>query len=138
MPVHSPTSEEGLGDTVQQSDVAADVRLHVEARDLRPEQETPNVRRHAEFDEAKLFNGVDDDDVAAAATDRHQRPHQARMVRRRIAADQKKKIAVLDVIEGDGGRAGAYRAAQGDGAGLMTVEGAGIDVVGPVQPGEQL
>src|SRR5262249_56501047 len=65
----------------QQGDVAADVRLNIQAGDLRTEQETHDIGGHAEIDQAEFLDGVDDDDLAAATANVHECSHQARMVR---------------------------------------------------------
>ena len=77
----------------------------------------PNSRLRTSDGTLKLtrptsLTGIDDDDVAAAAADVHQRAHQPRMVRRRVAADEEEQVGVLDVVEGDGGGAGAERLAR--------------------------
>ncbi len=50
--------EHALGDAGQQRDVAADVRLHVQAGDLRAEQQAAHVARHAEVDQADSLTGL--------------------------------------------------------------------------------
>ncbi len=55
-----------LADAGEQGQVAADMRLHVEAGDLRAEQHAPHVARHAEVDQPRLDDRVDDDHLAAA------------------------------------------------------------------------
>src|SRR5262249_23207146 len=62
-----PAFEEQFGDPAQERDVAADVRLDVEAGDVRAEQERAHVGGHAEVDEPELLDRVDDDDLTAAA-----------------------------------------------------------------------
>ena len=130
--------EQQLGHAGQQRHVAADVRLDVQAGDLRAEEQAPDVGGNAEIDQADFLDRVDDDDLAAVPADVHQRPHQPRVVGGRVAADEEKQVGVFDVFERDGGRAGAQRFAQADAAGLVAVEGAVVDVVGAVEPGEEL
>ena len=130
--------EHVLGDAGQQRDVAADVRLDVQAGDPRAEQQAPRIARHAEVDEPDFFRRIDDDDVAAAAAHRHQAAKQPRMVRRRIAADQHEQIAALDVFELHRRRARAQARRQPDAARLMAVVRAVVDVVGAERPREEL
>ena len=61
--------DDALGDAGEQRQVAADVRLHVQAGDLAAEQQAPDVARHAESHQARLDDRVDDDHLPAAAAD---------------------------------------------------------------------
>ena len=46
--------DDALGDAGEQRQVAADVRLHVEAGDLGAEEQAADVARHAEADQARF------------------------------------------------------------------------------------
>ena len=94
---------------------------------------------HAEVDEARFHDRVDDDDLPAAAADLHQRAHQPRMVAGRVAADDEtpgrrcstsSSVTVAVPVPSD--------ACQADAAGLVAVVAAVVDVVRAVQPGEKL
>ena len=74
---------------------------------LRAEQQAPHVARHAEVDQPGFDDRIDDDHLAAAAADVHQRAHQPRMIAGRVAADDEHQVGVLDVFERDRGRAAA-------------------------------
>ena len=85
--------DDPLGDAGQQRQIAADVRLHVQARDLRAEQQAPDVARHAEVDQPRLDDRIDDDHFPAAPPHVHQRRHQPRMIAGRVAADDEDQSA---------------------------------------------
>ena len=130
--------DDALGDARQDGDVAADSRLKVMAGDLGAEEKAAQIRRYAEVDEAGLLERIDDDDIAAVSTDLHHRAHQARMVRRRVAADQEEHVGILHVFENDGCRTGSDGLVETDAAGLMAVIRTVVDVIGAVKSGEQL
>src|SRR5262249_28771963 len=97
-----------------------------------------------EADQAELFEGVDDDDLAASALELEERGHEARVVAGGGGAggggggNPPLVAGFLDVVEGDGGGAGAGDAGEADAAGLVAEEGAVVDVVGAVEAGEEL
>ena len=131
--------EHVLGDAGQQRKIAADVRLDVQAR----QSALPNSRLRGSLGTRKLtspisFSRIDDDDVAAAAAHGHQAAKQARMVGRRIAADEHEQIAAFDILELHGGRARSQARCQTDTARLMAVVRAVVDVVGPERAREEL
>ena len=130
--------EDGFGYTSQQGDVASDVGLKVEAGDVRAEQQADRVGGDLEPDQAKLFEGIDDDDVSAASADFHQLMHEPGMVGRGVGADEKDQVAVAQVFQDDGGCAGAGDRGQPDARCLMAIVGAVVDVIGTVEPGKQL
>ncbi len=66
--------------------------------DLRAEEQTPHVARHAEVDQPRFDHRIDDDHFAAAPPHVHQRPHQPRMVARRVAADDEHQVRLLDIL----------------------------------------
>src|SRR6266542_7024528 len=86
--IFRPALEQSLCDAGEQRDVAADVRLDVQARNAGSKKEAGRIARYAEFDETDLLRRVDDDDVTAAAADLHQAAEQARVVGCGIAANQ--------------------------------------------------
>ena len=53
--------DDALGDARQQGQVAADVRLNIEAGDLRAEEQAAHVAGHAEVDQPRLNDWVNDD-----------------------------------------------------------------------------
>ena len=130
--------EQRLGDSLEQRDVAGDVRLQKRAGDVRAEQQAARVRRHAEIFQAALARRVDDDHLAAPAAYFHQRAHEARVVRRRVRANQKKQVDRVQVFKLHRRRAGAQTLRQADAGSLMAIVRAVVDVVGAVQPREQL
>ena len=130
--------EHVFGDAGQQREIAADVRLHIEARDLAAEHQASWIARHTEVHEPDLLRRIDDDDVAAAAAHRHQAAQQPRMVRRRIATDEDEEIAALDVLELHGGGARSEACRQTDAARLVAVVRTVVDVVGAERPRQQL
>src|SRR5262249_3878079 len=102
------------------------------------EEQAAKVGGDAEVHQADFLDRVDDDDVAAPATDVRQRAHEPRVVGSRVAADQEVQVGVFNILQADGRGAGPERAGQPDGAGLVAVVGAVVYVVGAVQAGEQL
>jgi len=64
--VMSAHFDDPLGDPGEQRQIAADVRLHVEAGDRRAEQHAPHVAGDAEVDQAGLDNRIDHDALAAS------------------------------------------------------------------------
>ena len=127
-----------LHQTVDERQVTADVGLHVGARDLGPEEERPRIARHGKVDEPRLDDRVDDDHLSATTADHHQRPHQPRVVARRVTADQKHAVGLFHVVELHRAGAGADHARQPHATGLVAVVTAVVDVVGAVEPGEEL
>jgi hypothetical protein len=130
--------EQPLHHAVDEREVATDVRLHVHACDLGAEEERPGIARHGEVDRPRLDDRIDGDDLAAAATDHHERPHHPRVVAGGVAAQEHHEVGMLHVVELDGAGARADHARQADTAGLVAVEAAIVDVVGAVEPGEEL
>ena len=130
--------DDALGDTGQQCEVSADVRLDVQRRDLRPEEQADRIAGDAEVHQPGFDNGIDHDHMPAAAANVLECRHQPRMIAGRIAADDEHQVGVLDVFQHQRGRAGSQHAAQSDAARLMTVEAAIVDVVRPVHPREDL
>ncbi len=129
---------EGLGDSPQQRQITANVRLNVVAGDLRAFQQGHRIARHAKFYQASFSNRVDHDDFAAAASNVHQAGHQPRMIAGRVAADQKHAIRIFQVLQDDRRSPAADTRLQSNPAGLMTVVAAIVDVVGTVNAGQQL
>ena len=126
-----------LGHASEKRDVAADVWLHVKAGNLGAEQQAAPIRRHTEVDQAEFLHRIDDDDVAAAAAQGHQRAAStAGWFDAGLPADEKEVEVFSTSSRGDGCGADAERTAEADAAGLVTVKGAVVDVVGAVQPGE--
>ena len=135
-----PAFEQHLGDAGQQRDVAADVRLHVQAGDLRAEQQAPRIADGTrKLTRPSSFDRVDDDDVPAAAADRHQRcasaadgstPGCRRSGRYRSACSTSSSCTVAVPVPS------ARR--QADAARLVAVVRAVVDVVGAEEPGEEL
>src|SRR5262249_27523854 len=80
--------EEDLGNTGEERDVPADVRLNVEASDLRSEQQAAHIRGNTEIDEPQFFERVDHDHVPAAPANLHEIQQQARVIGGRVAAKQ--------------------------------------------------
>src|SRR5262249_22709612 len=87
---------------------------------------------------ADFLDRIDDNDMTAAAADVHQCPHQSRVIRGRVAADQEKQVGALHVFQTNGGRARSDGSCEPHAAGLVTVVGAVVDIVGAVQTSEKL
>ena len=136
--VDAAALEDDLRDPGQEGDVAADGRHEIEVGDAGAEEQAPHVARHLESYEPEFLERIDHDDLAATALDLHQRPHEPRMVGRRIAADQKEGVALVDILEVEGRGAAAGDARQTHARGLMAVEGAVVDVVGAPEAGDHL
>src|SRR5262245_669159 len=83
----------------EQRQITADVGLDVQGGDFRPEQQTADVARHAKIDQPGLYNWVDDDNLAAAASDAHKRPHESWVVARRISSDQENEVRPVEIFE---------------------------------------
>ena len=130
--------DDAFGHAGEQREISADVRLHVQRRDLRPEEQADRIAGDAEVHQPRFDDGIDHDHMSAAAANVLECRHQPRMIAGRVAADDEHQIGVLDVFQHQRRRAGPQHAAQSDAAGLMTVEAAIVDVVGPVHPGEDL
>ena len=130
--------DDAFGHSGQQGEIPADVRLHVQRRDLRPEEQADRIAGDAEIHQPGLDDRIDHDDMPAAAANVLERRHQPRMIAGRVAADDEHEVGVLDVFQHQRGRPGPQHAAQSDTARLMAVEAAIVDVVGPVHPGEDL
>ena len=100
-------SVDPLGDAGQQRQVAADVRLHVEAGDLRAEQQA-----RTSLGTLKLTMPVSTTGLMTITCPPRRRTfisvrHQPRMVAGRIAADDEHQVGMLDVFKRDRGRAAA-------------------------------
>ena len=79
--------------------------LHVQAGDLRAEQQAAHVAGNAEIDHAGFDDRIDDDHFAALAAQVRERAHQPRMVAGRIAADHEHQVGAFDVVQRNGRRA---------------------------------
>ena len=130
--------KEPLHETIDKGQVAADMRLHVGARDLGAKKEGPGIARHGEVHCAGLNDRIDRHDLAAPAADHHQRPHQPRVVAGRVAAEQEDHIGMFHVIERDGAGARADHASEPHATGLVAVEAAVVDVVRAIEPCDEL
>ena len=136
--VRGPHLDDPLGDARQQGQVAADIRLHVQAGDLAAEKHAARIAGDAKIHHADFAHGIDHDHLPAAAADMHQGRHQARMIAGRITADDEHQVRMLEILQLHGRGAGAERVGQADAAGLVTVVAAIVDVVRAVQTREEL
>ena len=127
-----------LHQSVDERQVAPHVRLHIRARDLGAKKQRPRIAGHREVDEPCLDDWIDNDHLAAAAADHHECPHHPRMIARGVATDQEHAVGMLHVVERDGARARANHACEPYAAGLVAVEAAVVDVIGAIEPGEEL
>src|SRR5262245_49807237 len=84
-----PEFERAFGNTMHQCRVTANVWLDIEAGDFAAKQEAADVARDAEVHEAGFSNWIDDDDFVAATAKVFEDRHEARMVARRVRADEK-------------------------------------------------
>src|SRR5688572_18734984 len=104
--------EYAFRDAGKQGEVAADVRLNVQARDLAAEEQTSPVAGHAKTLESKLDDWIDDDHTAAAPANFEQRAHQPGMVAGGVRADQKDEVRAMEIVQRNRCRARADRAGQ--------------------------
>jgi hypothetical protein len=68
----------------------------------------------------------------------HQRPHQTRMIGRRVSADQEEQVRILHILQVEGCRTRSKGCGQADATGLVAVEGAVVEKVGAIKAGKQL
>ena len=122
----------------EQGEITADVGLHVEAGDLCAEEQRAQITGHAEIDEARFHNRVDNDDLAPAPAYFHESAHQPGMIARRIASDDEHQIGRVEVFEHDRGCAAAGAAGETHAAGLVAVKTTIVHIVRAIEPGEHL
>ena len=91
--------DDTLGDASQQSQIPADVWLHIQRGDLRSEEQTERITRNTEVDQSRFNNRIDHNDVPATAADMLQGGHQARVVAGGISTDDKHQIRVLNIFQ---------------------------------------
>ena len=127
-----------LGNATQQRQVAADVRLKVVGGDIGIEQQAAPIAGNAKLDHPQFTHGIDHNHLATTTTQMRQRSHQSRVIAGRVATDDQGQIALLQIVERDGGRAGTQRLIQSHTAGLMAVVAAVVDVVGAIQARSKL
>src|SRR6185295_6274805 len=97
----------------------ADMGLDVERRNLRPEEEAPDVGGDAEIREPQFLDGVDRDDLPAAPADVHQGAEEPRVIGGGIAADHDEQVGLLDIFKSDGRGARAEALTEADAARLV-------------------
>ena len=130
--------DDAFGDTGEQCEIAADVRLNVQARDIAAEEQAFDIAGNAKPDEACFHEGVDDDHLTAASANVQQRPHQPRVVAGRVAANKEHAVGVLQILKLDRSGPAARDAGEADAARLVAIVTAIVDVVRAVQAGKKL
>ena len=106
--------------------------------DLRAEQQAPRITGNLELLQTQLPHGVHHHHLAPTPLEIHQGAHESWVIGCRIASDEKDRIALVDVGEGNRGGARARHAGQTHSGSLVTVEGAVVDVVRTVKPSNHL
>jgi hypothetical protein len=136
--VDGVASEHCLQQRLEERDVGADVGLQVEVGDLRPEEHAANVGGDAEAGEAQLADRVHDDHLPAAAAEVHEQRDEPRVVAGRVRAGDQDEVGLLQVVEDDGGGAGAVDPVERHPGRGVAVVGAVVDVPGAVGAGREL
>jgi hypothetical protein len=95
------------------------------------------LRRFEAFERAFLER-VEDDDLAAALRHFAQGRHHPRMVGAGIVADRQDQVGVVEILEADGALADTDRLRESNRSRLVAHVRAIGEVIGPVQPHEQL
>ena len=127
-----------LQQRLEQRHVRADVGLQIEIGDRRTEQHAAPVRRDPEARQTELTQRVDDDDAAAAPPQLHELGDQPGVIARRIRARDQHQVRLLEILEHHGAGARSIDAREAHAGGVVAVEGAVVDVRGPVGPRHQL
>src|SRR5262245_52254937 len=91
--------EGAFGDAMHKGRVSADVRLDIEAGDSAAEEKAAQVARYAEVHKARFAHRVDDNHLAPATAKVRQAGHQARMIARRVCADEKYQVGLVEVFQ---------------------------------------
>ena len=130
--------QDALGNAGEQRQVAADMRLDVEAGDLGAEQQTPRSLGTLKLTMPVSTTGLMTITSPPRARRFFRRGHQPRMVAGRVAADDEDEVGLFQVLERDARRASADGVVQADAAGLVAIVTAVADVVRAPDPGEEL
>ena len=136
--VDATTLEHNLRDAGEERDVAADRRHEIPVGDTGSEKQTPDVARHLESLEPEFFEWIHHHNLAPATLQFHQGPHETRVVRCRVATDEKNRVALIDIFEIEGCGTTSGDTGQPHPGGLVAVEGAVVDVVGAPEAGDHL
>ena len=131
---------EGLHDSLQHRDIAADLHQVVGRGDGRRTQcqHFDGALRRCEPLQSALTQWIEDDNWHSALRDLAQRRQHARMISAGIVADAKERVAMIEILQGHGSLADTNRLRQPDARRLVTHIRAVRKIVGPVFPREQL
>ena len=91
-----------------------DAELEVFVGDPRAEEQAAHVGGDLETHQSDLPHRVEHDHLAASTLEVHEAAHETRVIAGRVAADEEQHVALVDVIQRDGGGSRSGDASESD------------------------